>query len=48
MILNAAFLVTSEEGEAFRAEVARLAELHPDVTVEVEGPWPPYSFATLD
>ena len=48
MILNAAFLVTSEEGEAFRAEVARLAELHPDVAVEVEGPWPPYSFATLD
>jgi hypothetical protein len=48
MILNAAYLVTIEEGEGFRSAVQRLAEVHPDVVVEVDGPWPPYSFATLD
>jgi hypothetical protein len=48
MVLNAAYLVPVEEGDGFRAAVQRVAEVHRDVVVEVEGPWPPYSFATLD
>ena len=48
MILNAAYLVSIDEGQAFRALVNRVAESHPGATLEAEGPWPPYSFATLD
>jgi hypothetical protein len=48
MILNGAYLVSIDEGPAFRALVERVGESHPGATVEVEGPWPPYSFATLD
>jgi hypothetical protein len=48
MILNAAYLVSLEEGDAFCHVVRQLIELHPSVQVEAEGPWPPYSFATLD
>jgi hypothetical protein len=48
MILNAAYLVPSEDGEGFRNLVERLAELHPALDIELKGPWPPYSFATLD
>ena len=48
MILNGAYLIPVDEGSAFRARVERVGETHPGATVEVEGPWPPYSFATLD
>jgi hypothetical protein len=48
MLLNGAYLVPIDEGEQFRATVDRLGTLHPELTLEVEGPWPPYSFATLD
>lgn len=48
MILNGAYLISIDEGPAFRALVDRVAESHPGASVEVEGPWPPYSFATLD
>jgi hypothetical protein len=48
MILNAAYLVSVDEGAAFRALVGRVGESHPGATLEVQGPWPPYSFATLD
>jgi hypothetical protein len=48
MILNGAYLVPDEDGEGFRNLVERLAELHPALTIEIKGPWPPYSFATLD
>jgi hypothetical protein len=40
--------VEAAEGEAFAALVDELAEAHPDVVVERQGPWPPYSFAVLD
>jgi len=48
MTLNAAYLVGADADEQFRAAVAELAGAHPDVTVELAGPWPPYSFATLE
>lgn len=48
MILNGAYLVPDGDGEGFRGLVRRLVELHPRMQIECEGPWPPYSFATLD
>lgn len=48
MVLNAAYLVPDEEADAFRALVDGLRGQTPGVAVELAGPWPPYSFATLD
>jgi hypothetical protein len=48
MILNGAYLVPAEETDGFRALVSRLAELNPSLQIELNGPWPPYSFATLE
>ena len=48
MTLNGAYLVAADDAEAFVAEAARQAADHPDLQLEVNGPWPPYSFATLD
>ena len=46
MILNAAYLLDSAQGEDFAAAVAALAEQHPGLRLELTGPWPPYSFAS--
>jgi len=48
MILNAAYLLDSGRGRKFVEGVSDLAEQHPAVRLEVTGPWPPYSFATLE
>jgi len=48
MVLNAAYLVEADEHEAFTAALHAAGEQHPSVTVEVEGPWPAYSFAVLE
>ena len=48
MTLNAAYLVDETGAEAFAREVDRLAEEHPEARVSAGGPWPPYSFATLE
>ncbi len=50
MVLNAAYLVPLREGEAFETVVASLASAleGAGLTVECRGPWPPYSFATLE
>jgi Gas vesicle synthesis protein GvpL/GvpF len=48
MILNGAYLVPADDADGFQALTARLDELHPTFEFEVKGPWPPYSFATLD
>jgi Gas vesicle synthesis protein GvpL/GvpF len=45
MILNAAYLIDDERGRDFAAAVTSLAKQHPDVRLELTGPWPPYSFA---
>jgi hypothetical protein len=48
MVLNAAFLVDRDAGPPFRREVESLAAARPEGAVVLTGPWPPYSFATLD
>jgi hypothetical protein len=48
MTLNGAYLVPQQQGEAFAAEIAALAEQHPEGHLQAGGPWPPYSFATLE
>jgi hypothetical protein len=48
MTLNGAYLVEEAEGESFAAAVRDLAEQYPDAHLTVAGPWPPYSFASLD
>jgi hypothetical protein len=48
MVLNAAFLVPTGEAEAFVALVRGGGEGRPGISVELQGPWPPYSFAVLE
>lgn len=48
MTLNGAYLVDDAEQEAFVEAVETLAGDHPGAGVSVAGPWPPYSFATLE
>jgi hypothetical protein len=46
MIINAAYLVDDARAEEFRAAVASLDAERPEVTLQLTGPWAPYSFAT--
>jgi hypothetical protein len=48
MTLNAAYLVEDADQDTFAQEVARLGATHPEARVTAAGPWPPYSFATLE
>jgi len=48
MVLNAAFLVSRRDEDAFRAAVADLAAEWPPGGVVLTGPWPPYSFVPND
>jgi hypothetical protein len=48
MILNGTYLVDQEKVAAFKEAVDRIAGSHSHVRVELGGPWPPYSFASLD
>ena len=48
MVLNSAYLVPGEEGESFLDAVRRLQGALSGVTIEAQGPWPPYSFAVLE
>jgi hypothetical protein len=48
MLLNAAFLVDRERVPEFGAAVESLAADRPRGALVLTGPWPPYSFATLD
>jgi hypothetical protein len=48
MILNGAYLVDSNREDDFSMLVEDVASRHPELLVELNGPWPPYSFATLD
>jgi hypothetical protein len=48
MTLNGAYLVDEASADTFTTLAARLAEENPQSRVEVQGPWPPYSFATLE
>lgn len=48
MTLNAAFLVDDGEDAAFTDAVSALSSELPEGALKVAGPWPPYSFATLE
>jgi hypothetical protein len=48
MLLNAAYLLDVADGPSFTASVAGQATAHPELRVELTGPWPPYSFAGDD
>ncbi len=48
MTLNGAYLVPREQADAFAGEIAALAEQHPEAHLQAGGPWPPYSFASLE
>lgn len=48
MVLNAAYLLDDKRADNFTAAVDTLAEQHPGVRLELTGPWPPYSFASLE
>jgi len=48
MALNVAFLVDDERSTDFFELVNATRARYPSLDVEVNGPWPPYSFAVLD
>ena len=48
MLLNAAYLLDESDGTSFSAAVAAEATAHPELRIELTGPWPPYSFAGGD
>lgn len=48
MMLNGTYLVDNDSSDDFAARVDSLAIEHPDVNVELTGPWPAYSFAGVE
>ncbi|RYP83634.1 GvpL/GvpF family gas vesicle protein [Nocardioides guangzhouensis] len=48
MIHNGAYLVPEERADEFQATATLLGSSRPDLIVELQGPWPPYSFAVLE
>lgn len=48
MTLNGTYLVDDDRATDLRELVATLAAERPQARIELHGPWPPYSFATLD
>jgi hypothetical protein len=48
MRMNAAYLVADDTTETFLAHARSALSEHPGLRLEVGGPWPPYSFASLE
>jgi hypothetical protein len=48
MMLNAAYLLDPNEGTGFATQVAAAADAHPELDLDLTGPWPPYSFTAGD
>ena len=48
MLHNGAYLVRHDHEDAFRAAAETVVAANPGVSVEVQGPWPPYSFTVLE
>ncbi|HEY3561147.1 MAG TPA: GvpL/GvpF family gas vesicle protein [Kribbella sp.] len=48
MVLNGSFLIDDDRTGEFLDLVDRLRDSYPGLDVEVNGPWPAYSFAVLD
>ena len=47
MIMNAAFLVSRTQEEAFDARVKELGSRYDKLTFKYTGPWPPYNFVNI-
>jgi gas vesicle protein GvpL/GvpF len=47
MIMNAAFLVTREQENAFDAKVKEIGARFDTLTLKYTGPWPPYNFVNI-
>ncbi|MGN6795111.1 MAG: GvpL/GvpF family gas vesicle protein [Streptosporangiaceae bacterium] len=48
MLLNAAYLLDEGSERDFSEAVHELARQHRTIQLQLTGPWPPYSFASLD
>jgi hypothetical protein len=48
MALNAAFLLDDDRSAEFLELVTATRERYPTLEIEVNGPWPPYSFSVLE
>jgi len=48
MLLNGAYLVGTEHSQQFGATVAALSGRYRTIRLELTGPWPPYSFSTVE
>ncbi|MDQ0380516.1 GvpL/GvpF family gas vesicle protein [Amycolatopsis thermophila] len=48
MMLNAAYLVDEDAARGFAAAVAACDDEHPALHLQLTGPWPPYSFASVE
>jgi len=48
MLLNTAYLLDESASDGFASAVADAASTHPELRLELTGPWPPYSFAGED
>jgi hypothetical protein len=48
MVLNGAYLIDEDRTHEFVAMAAALDDRHPALRLELTGPWPPYSFATIE
>jgi hypothetical protein len=48
MVLNGAYLLDEDRSDEFVAVTAAMDDCHPALRLEVTGPWPPYSFATIE
>ena len=48
MLLNTAYLLDASASDGFASAVAAAATAHPELRLELTGPWPPYSFAGED
>jgi hypothetical protein len=48
LLLSAAYLVSRTDVDRFRGVVERLQREHPELTLVCTGPWPAYSFATVE
>jgi hypothetical protein len=48
MALNAAFLLDDDRSTEFLELVTATRERYPSLEIEVNGPWPPYSFSVLE
>ena len=47
MIMNAAFLVSREQEQAFDAAVKEIGQQYDKLTFKYTGPWPPYNFVNI-